>query len=306
MQDTIDPDSAAAWQVRHYKKSLPRKDTFRNLQRFLSPLEGRTCLDVGGQGGVVPRLLRELGGLWVSADHREPVVNNLRTVLGDDQVVLLDGVELPFDDQTFDTIVLVDYLQYIREDAAFLRECHRCLKPKGELIISVAHIKSFSMVRGLRKMLGLTNARYGRVRAGYGRRDLYEIIKDGFDIVEQQAYGGFFVHFWETIVQWSGGLAAEVPPKLDAQGHFADQQELRRFAKVCHLQSVIYPLQKLGAGLDALFSVTRDHMLVIQCRPRPWIQRKSVKLRDGRSIAEAAIQTKIGSAAELVKPLPGT
>ena len=306
MQESFDPDSAAAWQVRLYKKSIPKREKLRHLQRYLSPVEGRTCLDVGGESGVIPHLLRRNGGSWVSVDSRETSVASMRALLGEEQVYLIDGTELPFDDQTFDTIVVINYLERLREDALFLRECHRCLKPKGELIISVPHVKSFSMVRGLRNMLGLTNEKFGRVRPGYRLRDVYEVMKDGFDIVEQETYGGFFVEFFETWVQWGSGLAGEQSNQLDEKGHMVDQQELRRFAKACHLQSFFYPFQVLGSWLDALFPFTRDHQLVIKCRPRPWNRRKSVKLRDGRSIAEAAIQTKIGSAAELVKPLPGS
>lgn len=306
MQETFDPDSAAAWQVRLFKKSLTKQTVLRNLQRFLSPVEGKTCLDVGGGNGVIPWMLRRNGGAWVSVDSRDKALASMRVLLGEDQVFRIDGPELPFEDKSFDVIVVIDYLEHIRGDGLFLRECHRCLKPGGELVINVPHIKSFSVVRGLRKMLGQTDERRGHVRPGYRLRDLYEISKDGYDIVESHTYSGVFVELVDTFLQRVGDGEAGGRAGDDGKGTRLDQQDLRRFAKTHQIYSLSYPLIKLAAGLDAIFAFTRNHNLVVKARPRPWNQRKHVKLRDGRSIAEAAIQTKIGSAAELVKPLPGS
>lgn len=302
MQETFDPDSAAAWQVRIFKKSFAKKAMLRNLQKLMAPVEGKTCLDVGGGNGVVSWMLRRNGGGWVSAASSDMAMASMGVLLGEEQVFRIEGAELPFEDQTFDVIVVIDYLMHIREDALFLRECHRCLKPRGELVIHVSHVKSFSVVRGLRKLIGLTDEKRGRVRPGYRLRDLYEISKDGFDIVESHTYSGVFVELIDTMLQKFAGSAVD---GIDTNEKNTDQQVLRRFARSHQTHALAYPFLKLAAGLDVIFSFTRNHKLVIKARPRPWIQRKSVKLRDGRSIAEAAIQTKIGSAAELVKPLPG-
>jgi len=305
MHEEFDPDSAAAWQVRLFKKSLTKQAKLHNLRRLLSPTEGKTCLDVGGDNGVIPWMLRRNGGLWLSVDASDKAVASMRALFGDDQVFPIDGPELPFEDNTFDTIVVIDYLEHLRDDAAFLRECHRCIKPKGELIINVPFIKSFSLIRGLKKLLGLTDELHGHVRPGYRLRDLYEITKDGFDIVEKQNYGGFFVELIDTILQKAAGNKAGHGEGKDRKGLMLDQQDLRRYAGAFRLYSILYPFLKLAAGLDALFPFTRNHYLVVKAKPRPWVLRKSVKLRDGRSIAEATIRTRIGTATDPLSPLPG-
>lgn len=301
MESPFNPDSAAAWQLRIFRHSYPGQVHLRQIRRFLSPVEGKTCLDVGGEPGAIPLHLRSLGGAWVSVTQGEAEASALQSMLGEDQVFLIQGSELPFEDNSFDTIVVIRYLERIREDGLFLKECHRCLKTKGELIILVPQVNSFSVAASLRNILKLSDARLGRVRPGYRPRDLYEITKDGFDIVERHSFGGGCVEFLQTLVLSAQGGTA----KLDG-GETPDHGHLRQYAHVLRLQQILKPFFFVGDALDKLFRFSCNHYLVIQARPRPWQQRKSVKLRDGRSIAEAAIQTKIGTAADLIKPLPGT
>lgn len=303
MQAQFDPDSAAAWQVRIFKKSAPRQAVLTELQRLLPPCEGKSCLDIGGRDGMIPTMLRKRGGSWVSADARPAAVAFMQAVFGEGEVYQLDGYLLPFEDDSFDVIVVMEHLERLREDAAFLKECHRCLKPGGGLFVHVPHLKSFSLVHGLRSMLGLSDEAYGRVRPGYRLRDLYEISKDGFDIVESKTYGGFLEEFLETwITQWTGGAATEEPEVLLQPDEVPDQQILRRYAKRYRIHAVLYPVVKLCRGLDSLFRFTCSHHLVVQLKPRPWLERRGVRMRDGRSIADAAINTKIGSAADLTDP----
>ncbi|MGA0333668.1 MAG: class I SAM-dependent methyltransferase [Kiritimatiellia bacterium] len=303
MQAQFDPDSAAAWQVRLFKKSLTKQAKLENLQRFLSPTEGKSCLDVGGDNGVIPFMLRRNGGQWISVDSSPKAVASMRDLFGEHAVYQIEGAILPFEDDSFDTIVVIDYLEHIRDDAEFLKECHRCLRPRGELLINVPHIKSFSLNRGLRQLLKLTDEKHGHVRPGYRLRDLYEISKNGYDIVESQTYAGFFVEFIDTWIQFAGGgLTQSSEQSGDAKGLVLDQQDLRRFAKAFRIYSLLYPFLLLARLLDHIFVFTNNHYLVIKARPRPWIERKQVTMRDGRSIADATINTRIGTAANLTDP----
>lgn len=285
--------------MRLFKKSLVQQAKLENLQRLLSPSEGKTCLDIGGDNGVIPYMLRRNGGQWLSLDARPHAVTAMRALFGVEAVFSIEGPELPFEDDTFNTIVVIDHLEHMREDAAFLRDCHRCLRAKGELLILVPHIKKFSLIRGLRKLLKMTDRQLGHVRPGYRLRDLYDISKDGYDIVESQTFGGFFTEFFQTWIECAAGPLSHRPENKTGP---LDQQDLRKFAHRHRVASLLYPCQLLGRLLDNLFFFTRNHYLVIKARPRPWIERKRVQMRDGRSIADATINTRIGSAADLTDP----
>jgi SAM-dependent methyltransferase len=303
MNEHLDPDSSAAWQVRLFKKSLTKQAKFKTLQRELSPTEGKVCLDVGGDNGVIPYMLRRNGGRWISADSSTKALASMRDLFGEEQVVQIEGAELPFEDKIFDTIVVIDYLEHVRDDALFLKECHRCLKSNGELLIHVPHVKSFSVIRGLRQLLKLTDEKQGHVRPGYRLSDLHTISKNGFDIVESQPYSGFCVEFIDTWLQVAAGSGtSHSTSPSESKGLVLDQQELRKFAKLYRIHSILYPFQKIANALDSLFQFTNNHHLVIKAKPRPWTERRGVQMRDGRSIADATINTRIGSASNLTDP----
>ena len=303
MQAQFDPDSAAAWQVRIFKKSAPRKAMLDQVQRLLPPTEEKACLDIGGRDGMIPFMLRKRGGSWISSDSRESSVEFMQVILGDEHVVQLDGPRLPFEENCFDLIVVLEHVERIREDGEFLKDCHRCLRPDGCLVIHVPHVKSFSALRGIRSMLGLTSSVLGRVRPGYRLHDLYEISKNGFDIVESRTYGGFLENLIETLmIKCTGDTSPEQPDDLPPPGEVPDQQVLRNYASRYRMHAVLYPVVLLCRGLDRLFRFTCNHSLVVQLKPRPWMERRGVRMRDGRSIADATINTKIGSAADLTDP----
>lgn len=299
MQAQFNPDSAAAWQVRLFKKSRTQQAKLENILRFLSPREGKICLDVGGGNGVIPLMLRRNGGQWISIDSRPEAVTAMTALFGEEAVFKIDGPELPFEDDSFDIIVVVDYLERLRDDRFFIKECHRCLRPKGELLIQVPHIKKVSVNRGLRRLLKNTYDIKGQVRPGYRLRELYDISKDGFDIVESQTFGGFFLEFIHTWLQYAGSPPAAPQP---ATVEILDQKALRHYAKIHRLYTLLFPLQLIAGVLDKIFFFTANHYLVVKARPRRWIERKQVQMRDGRSIADATINTHIGSAANLTDP----
>jgi ubiquinone/menaquinone biosynthesis C-methylase UbiE len=45
-----------------------------------------------------------------------------------------DGCALPYDDQTFDVVLLFNVLHFVKEPIVMLREAHRLLKPSGCLV----------------------------------------------------------------------------------------------------------------------------------------------------------------------------
>lgn len=297
---TAQPDAseAATWHLRLFKKSLTKQAKLRAIQAQLGPSEGLTCLDIGGDNGIIPYMLRRNGGTWLSVDASPKAVTSMRQILGNDQVHQIEGIQLPFDDESFDVIVIIDYLEHVEDDAGFVRECHRCLKQAGRLIAHVPNIKKLSLIRSLRNAVGLTDDLHGHVRPGYTLKDLYTVSKDGFDIVEHDTYGGFFVQLIDTFLQLMAGKKVGHGDGADRKGLMVDANDLQKFKKSFRAYSVVYPFLKIAEGLDWLFRFTCNHFLVISAKARPWIPRREVKIRDGRSIADASINTTIGSARE--------
>jgi SAM-dependent methyltransferase len=84
-------------------------------------------------------MLRERpGGLVVAADVDEPAVVAARQRYGDELIgfMIADGRKLPFGDRAFHSIVTLETLEHIDDDAAYVRELARVLHPDGTMVLS--------------------------------------------------------------------------------------------------------------------------------------------------------------------------
>lgn len=103
------------------------------LRRALDPRPGDRILDVGGGGGMVEAKARLPDTVLVDpqpamlARTRDKGLG-LRPVLG-------DGARLPFRDEAFDRVLVVDALHHIPEPEAALAEAARVLADGGRLIV---------------------------------------------------------------------------------------------------------------------------------------------------------------------------
>ena len=101
--------------LRLYDKSILKKAKFAAIENYLPVLEDKVCMDIGADNGVISYLLREKGGQWTSADLDEHVVSSIRQMVGSN-VVQLDGGVTDFDADTFDLVVIIDFLEHIPTD----------------------------------------------------------------------------------------------------------------------------------------------------------------------------------------------
>ena len=119
-------------------------------------------------------LLRERGGAWASGDLTEEAVASIRSLVGGD-VHLVAGGRLPFADAAFDRVVVVDMLEHVPDEAAFVRELSRVTKPGGRLVVNTPHLKRTALRRA-RHALGQTDEKHGHLRPGYTPERLRELL----------------------------------------------------------------------------------------------------------------------------------
>jgi SAM-dependent methyltransferase len=94
-----------------------------------------TILDIGcGTGAMSTRLAA--WGRVVSADF-SPLALQFSRRRGLQHLVGADAMHLPFRANRFDTLVAMDMLEHLPDDATALCEFHRVLKPGGRVIASV-------------------------------------------------------------------------------------------------------------------------------------------------------------------------
>lgn len=283
------------WALRLFDRSAWQQVRLRRLQGMLGSPAGLSCLLLGGDGPVHHRL-REAGGNWQAAAVDERAAAACRRMLGADVPVVAEG-KLPFADGAFDRVVITDALERVEGDAALIGECHRVLKDAGRLVVHVPHAKPWNLVRPVRRMLGVSEEGDGRVRPGYTPSQLFDVLKDGFDVEEVQHYSRFFAELAETLVQV--GAAYLYGPEEDApaaQGE-SGPEAIAQLERIWRYYGHVYPMAWLATKLDGVLFFTRGYHLVARARRRVWRPRRTPVLADGRSIAEATLKAKIGTAA---------
>jgi SAM-dependent methyltransferase len=250
------------WAVALFRRSVLKQAKLRRILELLDDPTGKTNLDIGADNGVISYLLRQRGGRWSSADLDERAVASIRQLVGE-EVYRLDGARMPFADRSFDQVVIVDYLEHIADDRAFARELERVLKPGGVLLVNVPHLQPGSPLIWLRHRIGLTDAWHGHLRPGYTIATLAETLGPRFRIDRAVTYSRFGSELVDTalngayeLMRKSGGGSSK--------GTLVTQTDLRQYRKQLRMLSLLYPVLRTMAALDAVLPWQAGHKLIVR------------------------------------------
>lgn len=166
-----------------------------NLTKFQAVLRwvgsGRLVLDMGCNDGALGREIRALGNRVIGCDFPEFAALT-RLNYGLDAVACDLTKPLPFASEKVDVIVAVGIMEYIPNDRGFLAECHRVLKPGGELVLTVLNVASF--VNRMLLLRGKNIDHYPNdlvVVRRYTIKELDSLLREvGFQIVKLQKCPG--------------------------------------------------------------------------------------------------------------------
>lgn len=109
-----------------------------SLLRLCRGLKGKRILDVGCGTGIFSGPLsgrNTLVGADISAE-------SLKLAQATHRGVLAQAFPLPFQRESFDTVLMLEILQHLEDPGPFFREVGRVLKPGGFVILSSIHKRS--------------------------------------------------------------------------------------------------------------------------------------------------------------------
>jgi glycosyltransferase involved in cell wall biosynthesis len=245
------------------RQSVLKRRKLKEIVRLLGPTEGLRCLDLGADNGVVSALLRQRGGIWTSADIDDEAVASIRRLVGE-RVYRLDGGPMPFATDEFDRVVVVDLLEHVEDDRAFVAELFRVIRPGGELVVNVPRCKG-GVLRRLRLSLGDTDDRHGHVRPGYTGGMLREVLGGRFEVVAERTYGKAAFELLDIATRV---LSARLKPgrAAGAKGVVLVEEDFQRHRGLVALHTLAEPLMRALASLDALFFRGDGCMLIVKAR----------------------------------------
>jgi SAM-dependent methyltransferase len=259
--------SPAEWGVALFNRSVLKQAKFRQILAHLDDPSGKTNLDIGADNGVISYLLRQRGGHWYSADLDPRAVESIRQLVGTD-VYEIDGGTTSFPPNTFDQIVIVDFLEHIPDDHGFVRELERIMKPGGRVIINVPHLKPRSLLNRLRHRIGLTDEWHGHLRPGYTLEGLRRLLGPAFVIERAITYSRAFSELVDTGLN---GLylrmqASKGQGDVSSKGSVVTAGDLQKYKKQFLLLSALYPVLWTVAKLDNLLWLQSGYKLILQAR----------------------------------------
>lgn len=101
---------------------------------------GRDVLEVACGSGIGLAHLAERANRVVGGDCDPELVEIARRQNGDRiPIHQLDAEQLPFEDGSFDVVLLLEAIYYLPNPSAFIREARRVLRPSGQLLICSAN-----------------------------------------------------------------------------------------------------------------------------------------------------------------------
>ncbi len=155
---------------------MPTLNATKEVIRHCLPYVKGRILDLGAGEAKYKTILKSRGGEYVACDSRK----------GKSIDVVCDVADLPFEPESFDTVVSTQVFEHIKNPFAAAVEIKKVLKIGGYAIITAPFMIPFHPDPE-------DNFRFSES----GLKELFEPL--GFEIAESGIYGGFFTVVYEMI-----------------------------------------------------------------------------------------------------------
>jgi len=258
------PTTTENWPLRLFRRSVIKQRKYRMITRLLGSTRELHCLDIGADNGVMSYLLRRRGGTWKSADLDENAVRSIRELVKTG-VYRIDGKSTPFEDEEFDTVVIVDFLEHIHSDHEFVEELFRIIKPGGTLLVNVPHVKN-GPLRKFRLAIGQTDEKHGHVRPGYTIESLESLLGPRFTVEIGMTYSRSFSELIDTLIVGAVYLLKSHKKGDSSKGAIVTGKDLENYRTMFRVYTLIYPVVWFFSKLDSLLFFTSGYMLIARAR----------------------------------------
>lgn len=154
------------------------------LRQFIADKPKLKILDIGcGTGETLTFLKDHLTKPKLFGIDNSQIAINYAKKRGHQNIVKVNAKKLPFEDDSFDYILLLDVLEHIHDDASILTEAKRVLRPNGKIIVTTP---------ALQFIWSDHDSEQGHFRR-YVRRDMKQLSMKTKLRIERISYFNFFL-----------------------------------------------------------------------------------------------------------------
>ena len=278
------------WQIKIFKSSFRRKKKLNKIQYHLGKTNGLKILEVSAGDAALSHILKKDSLDWKTIAINDSAAKSLNYFFKE-KIDFVRENHLPYSDGEFDLLILVDSLKNIIDDYEFLQECHRVINNEGWVLISERRTRPISFITLFQHLLKTAPDNLGCARNGYTPDQLYRVLKDGFDVPEISCYSNTLLEINAVFGDAFQRSLFHLPTWIKSREN--TKEDLYKYQTLYNFARLTFPI----IWISSLFNILPKHEMIIKSRRRRWSPRRQPKLIDGRSIAEAAINTRIGTAA---------
>ncbi|KAB8319056.1 class I SAM-dependent methyltransferase [Tolypothrix campylonemoides VB511288] len=155
------------------------REKMRAIHRITPDKPFQDILEVGGgQSGLTALLFpqAQVTNLDLNSEYAQAPCNQQKRV----RFVCGDATDLPFENQSFDAIMMFDLLEHVPDDKKAVSEALRVLRPGGFLLISTPNenwrFPYYQFMKSICPSDAEMMAEWGHVRRGYTLEELKALI----------------------------------------------------------------------------------------------------------------------------------
>jgi SAM-dependent methyltransferase len=259
------------WQLEMFDRSLKKRLKLRLIQKQLGPASGLRCLLVtnGDNTGALNWHLRAGGGDWVFVENEPENVAEMSAFLGQ-PVERGEATRVPAADDSFDAVITIDVHEHLSDCRPFNRELARVTRPGGRVIVTTPNGGDRRPVTLVKRLIGMTNERYGHVVTGYTIAEHRAMLRDaGLEPVDAGSYSKFFTESIELAINAAYVI---VLPKIKGRtarsGTIAPTSsgEMAATGAAYRVYSAVFPLLRAVSALDAILPTRVGYAVSVVAR----------------------------------------
>lgn len=214
------------------------KKRVQTIFEWVNPQDQDLILDLPCGRGFYLNMLRYVSqARLVGADLDWSVLQKARQVVGNlDDITLMNVniYEMPYQDASFDAVILSEVLEHLDDDVRALKEAYRILKPGAVVAVTVPHANYpfwWDPINKTREKLGLSPIRKGLLAGLWANHvRLYQpealasaLQEAGFIIEEERSFTHYCFPFIHNLVYGLGKTLLEKGALPDEMASAADR-----------------------------------------------------------------------------------